>query len=364
MDAQGDGSGETRAGDDTGSAAVSTAAEAGADQEIGERQASPFEAATAPPCISRLARSRQVALPHQQRWLRGQLQAHGGWVRRMGPAQELEGHRGCVNTLQWNRGGSLLASGSDDQCVILWSFDGLGKARNKACFRTPHDGNIFGASFVHADESQLVTTCEDGRVLLLDLARPDATPRVLTSKLHSTYVCKPLLENPSVVLVSGGNRLWQMDLRTGQEHRAGHDEIRIMNTLRRNVPLTGFDVDPFNPAIIAVADFCCVKLFDLRQLRAEEKPDVHNTPCLQSWIPGSIYRQHPSITRLGYGGASDVVFCKNNPVRKAWRCPCRLIGSVHLPSLLDRHLNRPSRSWRWATRAACCLTTGWVTCSR
>lgn len=34
--------------------------------------------------------------------------------------EELIGHSGCVNALDWNRDGSLLATGSDDRNIILW----------------------------------------------------------------------------------------------------------------------------------------------------------------------------------------------------------------------------------------------------
>lgn len=36
--------------------------------------------------------------------------------------EELVGHSGCVNALDWNQDGHLLATGSDDRTVILWEM--------------------------------------------------------------------------------------------------------------------------------------------------------------------------------------------------------------------------------------------------
>ncbi|KAG6422028.1 hypothetical protein SASPL_118589 [Salvia splendens] len=42
------------------------------------------------------------------------VQMHSSLVRRLSLERELEGHRGCVNTIAWNSEGSMLISGSDD----------------------------------------------------------------------------------------------------------------------------------------------------------------------------------------------------------------------------------------------------------
>ena len=40
-------------------------------------------------------------------------------IERLGLETQLEGHRGCVNCLQWSMDGNLLASGSDDCKVMI-----------------------------------------------------------------------------------------------------------------------------------------------------------------------------------------------------------------------------------------------------
>lgn len=41
-------------------------------------------------------------------------------IERLGLETQLDGHRGCVNCLQWSMNGDLLASGSDDYKIMIW----------------------------------------------------------------------------------------------------------------------------------------------------------------------------------------------------------------------------------------------------
>ena len=61
-------------------------------------------------------------------------------INRLGLDYELSGHSGCVNCLEWNKDGSILASGSDDIHIMLW--DPFLK-RKLADIDTGHQGNIF-----------------------------------------------------------------------------------------------------------------------------------------------------------------------------------------------------------------------------
>ncbi len=61
-------------------------------------------------------------------------------IDRLGLDCELSGHGGCVNCIEWNQEGTILASGSDDFHVMLW--DPFRKKR-LADIDTGHQGNIF-----------------------------------------------------------------------------------------------------------------------------------------------------------------------------------------------------------------------------
>ena len=61
-------------------------------------------------------------------------------IDRLGLDYELSGHAGCVNCIEWNREGTLLASGSDDFRVMLWDPF---RRKRLADIDTGHQGNIF-----------------------------------------------------------------------------------------------------------------------------------------------------------------------------------------------------------------------------
>lgn len=57
--------------------------------------------------------------------------------------RNLAHHEGCVNTLNFNETGELLASGSDDLKIILWDWF---TAKKKHLYDSGHTGNVFQVS--------------------------------------------------------------------------------------------------------------------------------------------------------------------------------------------------------------------------
>ena len=66
-------------------------------------------------------------------------------IERLGLDFELSGHAGCVNCLEWNNDGSILASGSDDFHVMLWDPF---RRKKMTDIDTGHQGNIFSVKVV------------------------------------------------------------------------------------------------------------------------------------------------------------------------------------------------------------------------
>jgi len=101
-------------------------------------------------------------------------------IDRLGLARELTGHEGCVNCLEWNKSGDILASGSDDQTVILWRPQTGDKIVQLS---TDHQGNIFSVKFIpHTSDSSIVTGSQDSRVCLLDVEKGCAIQRASISR--------------------------------------------------------------------------------------------------------------------------------------------------------------------------------------
>lgn len=87
-------------------------------------------------------------------------------------------HSGCVNAIDWNKDGSLLASSGDDLNVHINLTNDLftpslrpemDHNRNAFVnFETSHTSNVFQCRFQKTDQTKIITTGRDGRVLLHD----------------------------------------------------------------------------------------------------------------------------------------------------------------------------------------------------
>ncbi|KZC09761.1 DDB1- and CUL4-associated factor 8 [Dufourea novaeangliae] len=115
-------------------------------------------------------------------------------VQRFDLMYKLEGHWGCVNSLNFNQRGNLLASCSDDLAVVIWDW-AAGKKRH--IFNSGHTSNVFQAKWLPFDVEYLMTTCaRDGQVRLLDvrtgisrnIAKHDAPAHKLAVHPDTPYI--------------------------------------------------------------------------------------------------------------------------------------------------------------------------------
>lgn len=89
----------------------------------------------------------------------------------------LEGHNGCVNSVSWHPDGQLLATGSDDLNLGLWSYPEGGLI---SLTRTDHDDNIFASTWL--DRNRIVSGARDGLVGLFEMT-PDGT--LVNTKMYN-----------------------------------------------------------------------------------------------------------------------------------------------------------------------------------
>lgn len=81
----------------------------------------------------------------------------------------MEGHRGCVNTLQWSESGDRLLSGSDDHRLIV-AEPQAGSSRHSRIlcdFSTSHRASIFSAKFLPGRSDAMVVSCSADGVILV-----------------------------------------------------------------------------------------------------------------------------------------------------------------------------------------------------
>lgn len=173
------------------------------------------------------------------------------FVRRMKMSQNLNYHEGCVNALNFNRIGTLLASGSDDYQVCIWDW-----ARSKVLltFDSGHKSNVFQTKFMpFTRDSQIVTCARDGQVRLALISSSGS--HIGTKKLakHSDSCHKLSIEyDSSNMFLSCGEDavVYEIDLRQQTPAR-----ILTVKNYNRNckLPLYSISNNPFDTYQFAVA---------------------------------------------------------------------------------------------------------------
>ncbi|KAM3309205.1 hypothetical protein P3S67_010949 [Capsicum chacoense] len=64
---------------------------------------------------------REIGISQPRNFIR-RISASEVTVKRLDLYGNLNGHEGCVNTIEFNATGDVLVSGSDDRRVILWDW--------------------------------------------------------------------------------------------------------------------------------------------------------------------------------------------------------------------------------------------------
>ena len=95
------------------------------------------------------------------------------WIDDLDIVNELGGHTGCVNALSWSRSGQLLASGSDDTHLNIYSYQPESSTSPfslNTTILTGHRGNIFSVKFMpHSNDRTLVSCARDSQVRIFDI---------------------------------------------------------------------------------------------------------------------------------------------------------------------------------------------------
>jgi len=192
-------------------------------------------------------------------------------VSRLGLYKVLEGHEGCVNCLCWNKDGSLLASSSDDQSVILWNGSTGGKVGQLS---TAHRGNVFSVNFLPDTRDRfIVTGAQDSRVCLLDV---EAGGSVQSAALHVGRV-KRLAVSPdtSGVFWSAAEDGLVMQWDTREQWREGDANV-LINLVSHSgkAEVKCIAVNPTQPELLAIgANDPYVRIYDRRKLSLKKMVD-------------------------------------------------------------------------------------------
>ncbi|XP_046977939.1 WD and tetratricopeptide repeats protein 1 [Vanessa cardui] len=217
-------------------------------------------------------------------------------IDRLGLEKELHGHMGCVNCLEWNSDGSVLASASDDLHVILWDPYRYKQIHN---ISTGHTGNIFSVKFLSPDS--LATCAADGSVRARSIATGAS---LLECACHCGRVKRLAVapDKPHMLWSAGEDGLvLQHDLRT--PHRCNSDTanvlVNLLNHMGRYAEAKCLAVNPRRPYQLAVgANDFYVRLYDTRMIKLARLQELQGgaTTSRLMWE-----RQNVRCSRAGHG---------------------------------------------------------------
>lgn len=128
-------------------------------------------------------------------------------VERMNLMHKLESHDGCVNCINFNKSGRLLATGSDDLHLKVWDW-----ARNKEVYDavSHHNSNVFQVKFLengqfdNQKDLHLISSARDAQVRLTSIT-PSGDSKTRGLLKHNRAVHKIAIPDqcPNLVLTAG-----------------------------------------------------------------------------------------------------------------------------------------------------------------
>ncbi|XP_060867292.1 DDB1- and CUL4-associated factor 8-like protein 2 isoform X1 [Metopolophium dirhodum] len=190
-------------------------------------------------------------------------------VHKLKLSKLLTGHEGCVNSLDFNKTGNIIASGSDDFKICLWDWS------NDKCllnYKSIHTRNIFQTKFLttHGD-AHVVSSGRDGLVVLSAVSDSDC----IYSKIigHHDRSCNKVCvhhETPYVVLSCGDDGIVKnIDIRESpiNENERVTNILHVKSVHGTPMHLYGIDINPLKPyEFIVNGNDEYIRMYDKRQL--------------------------------------------------------------------------------------------------
>lgn len=212
-------------------------------------------------------------------------------IARLGLEAELEGHSGCVNCLEWNERGDLLASGSDDVHVVLWDPF---RHKKLTTLQTGHHGNIFSIKFLpKSNDGVLVSGAADCKIRVHDLNLRETTQ---VCYCHAGRI-KRIATAPNIPYLfwsaAEDGLVMQFDLRTPHtcSNTCTNVLINLLNHMGKSAEAKCLAINPLRPELLAVgANDPYVRLYDRRMISPStiKYPEHHpRSPWERSYIARS-----------------------------------------------------------------------------
>ncbi|XP_014470208.1 PREDICTED: DDB1- and CUL4-associated factor 8-like [Dinoponera quadriceps] len=229
-------------------------------------------------------------------------------VERLKLLHQLKEHQGCVNALNFNQKGNLLASGSDDLAVVIWDW---ARGKKRHWFESGHSSNMFQAKWLPFDMEYLMATCgRDGQVRLLDLRHE--TSRKLATHHGPSHKLAVHNDTPHVIISVGEDaKVLSIDIRERKPNKllVVKDETSEVHT----VQLYSVHSNPFSSN-----EFCVggrshyVRVYDQRKVSTplyKLCPD-HLTENKYAHVTCAVYNYNGTEILASYNDEDIYLFDK------------------------------------------------------
>ncbi|XP_035785666.1 DDB1- and CUL4-associated factor 8-like [Anopheles albimanus] len=176
-------------------------------------------------------------------------------------SHRLRGHRGCVNSLNFNTDGTLLASGSDDLRLKLWQWP-TGKLLHTV--QTGHRQNVFQTKFVDngckmRQNLDVLTTGRDGQVryVRIDNSGKDEVEVLFKCSRPIHKIAIPVNTPNSFVTAGEDGKVRMCDLRQGKMETLLDVSFRLYSVATH----------PLDSQFCITGNDVCVSVYDFRNVR-------------------------------------------------------------------------------------------------
>ena len=226
-------------------------------------------------------------------------------LKRLQLERELEGHRGCVNCLDWNTSGSLLASGSDDTNIIIWNPFAY-KSLNT--IHSGHRGNIFSVKFFPETRDRFIASgAADHNVYIHDVTYNEKIHGFTCNSRVKRLVCTP--DAPHCLWsASEDGIVREFDIRQAAP-KCTKILIDLAKTCGESAECKCLALNPMCSHMLAVgANDPYVRLYDRRMIKEnlsqttngqKQKDNSHfaSEGCATYFIPGHLHHKQKEYRR-------------------------------------------------------------------
>lgn len=255
-------------------------------------------------------------------------------VQRLKQETCLNGHEGCVNCLEWNSAGDLLASGSDDSNIIVWDAF---RATKRKLLTPGHEGIIFSVKFIPATNDTRVASCAgDGQVRVTHVA--DSESLLVCRTCHSDRVKRLAIHpsEPNLIWSAGEDGLvLQYDIRLPHVcNSTKPNNILIdLDTIDKCLAAKCITVNPLRSEMLAVgSNDIYNRLFDRRYIR----PGAWSS-CTAYFAPGHLPRTNNRSNHIQSYGTTYLTFNSDGSA---------LLASVHAEQIYLYNTYEPWERYR------------------